>query len=153
MLSSWRSFYLSLACLIFCFSAAKSVEAIPNPSAINWGAPPPVFVTSLYAGVLGRAPESAAVVTAHAASVTSSPTSRWNKFWVFVNSPEYKGSSWARKPRTYNVYRRDNGIRRNYTYTVSKGPMNANWRHMYGKTTFGIASALRGFYYEHYPRP
>ena len=47
----------------FCLIVANTIKAVPNPGAINWDAlSPSAFVTSLYVGVLGRAPESAAVV-------------------------------------------------------------------------------------------
>lgn len=124
----------------------SAAQAIPNPNAINWGSTPTGFVTSLYAGVLGRAPESTAVVNGWAGQINSNPSSRLSVFWSFVNSPEYQGSRWAKQKRDYNLYQQYNSRSNRYSYTVSKGPLGADWRVAYGPTTFGIASALRGYY-------
>jgi len=152
MIFALKSFFSTLIVFSFCLVAASDTKAVPNPNAINWGASPTAFVTSLYVGVFGRSPENAAAVAGHAAFVTSSPRSRWNRFWVFINSPEYRRSRWAKQKRSYKLYQKYTIRSNRYTYTVSKGPLGARWRVVYGPTTFGIAAALRGYYNTYSPR-
>lgn len=134
-----------LVLTIISLVTVSTVSAVPNPGAISWSASPNTFVRSLYAGVLGRAPENNQVVTAWARRVNSNPTSRWNTFFAFTRSAEYRNSRWARQRKSYYLYQR---LNRNdtYSYTVSKGPLRAEWRPIFGRTTFGIAAALRGYY-------
>lgn len=128
-----------------------SAEAVPNPGAIVWKGSPRAFVTSLYLGVLGRQPESQAVVTGWAAQVDAGPGSRHRVFWAFINSPEYQQSNWARQPREYNVYRTYVMQGDFYRYSVSKGPLGADYYPQAGPFTFGVAMALKS-YYEAYAR-
>ncbi|MCO6512001.1 MAG: DUF4214 domain-containing protein [Aridibacter famidurans] len=121
-------------------------KAIPNPNAINWGASPTVFVSSLYTGVLGRAPESAAVVSGWAAKIDSNPSSRLSVFWGFVNSPEYQSSRWAKFKKDHNLFQKYDSRANRYLYAVGNASLGADWRVAYGPTTFGIAAALRGYY-------
>lgn len=139
---------VKMAVAVFALLLAASVDtySIPNPNAINWSASPTGFVTSLYVGVLGRSPESTAVVNGWATQVNSNPSSRLNVFWKFVGSPEYQASSWAKQRREYNLYQKYDSRSNRYTYSVSKGPLGAEYRVEYGPTTFGIAMALRGYY-------
>jgi len=80
------------ASLMAATAFATPAHAVANPGAIDWDAPPAAFVTSLYNGVLGRAPESGAVVASWAAQVTSNPSSRLQVMQRFVNSAEYRRS-------------------------------------------------------------
>lgn len=124
-------------------STVSPASAVANPGGIAWGASPTAFVTSLYTGVLGRAPESAAVVSAWAANVNSSPGSRKRAFWAFVNSQEYRNSFGSASGR-YNVYWKASG---RYTqYTVAKRQPGSYNGHADGPYSFGVASALRGYH-------
>jgi hypothetical protein len=124
--------------------ATSQAHAVPNPGGIDWTGSPAAFVTSLYTSVLGRAPESSAVVAGWAAQITASPASRRNVFWGFVSSPEYQASLWARQPREYAIYIRIEGDWN--LYVVSKGPLPAEYRLYEGRYTFGVAMALRQYY-------
>ncbi len=123
-----------------------SADAVPNPGAINWDGAPQVFVTSLYVGVLGRQAESQTVVNQWAAQVNRTAASRIRLFWAFINSPEYQGSGWARQRREYTVYRKYNMKSDSYSYSVSKGPLGADYYPQEGPYTFGVAMALRGYH-------
>lgn len=124
---------------------APNAEAVANPSAIVWNGAPRTFITSLYIGVLGRQPESQAVVTEWARQVNQDPHSRSRVFWGFINSREYQQSRWARLPREYYVYRKYVIQGDFYTYSVSKGPLGADYYPQAGPYTFGVAMALRGY--------
>jgi hypothetical protein len=141
-----KAIFLTIFATFVCLTAVNNVKAVPNPNSISWEAAPATFVTSLYTGVLDRGPENGRVVADHAARISTSPVSRWNMFWAFVNSPEYQSSRWARQNKEHSVYRKYNLRTRKYYYTVSKGPLAAEWRVNYGPTTFGIAVALRRYY-------
>lgn len=69
---------------------ASPVQAVQTPAAIDWSAAPLPFVTSLYWGVLGRAPESAAIVSAWATQIDGTYQSRLSVFMQIVASPEYR---------------------------------------------------------------
>ncbi len=125
--------------------AALNVEAVPNPSAIVWNGVPRTFITSLYLGVLGRQPENQTVVTEWARQVNQDPGSRSRVFWGFINSREYQQSRWARLPREYYIYRKYVIQGDFYTYSVSKGPLGADYYPQAGPYTFGVAMALRGY--------
>ena len=146
-----KSIFVALAIMLVCLVAASGVKAVPRPEAIRWKSSPTGFITSLYVGVLGRRPESRAVVAGWARRVTRRPGSRLSIFYSFIRSPEYKGSSWARQKREYFVYRRNNR-NRTKSYTVSKGPLRAEWRVVAGRYTFGMATATRNFYQSFYSR-
>lgn len=88
MKTLWKTIAMGL-CLSVTISSAPA-HAVANPAAIDWDAAPAAFVSSLYVGVLGRAPESGAVVTTWAAQVTSNPSSRLQVMQRFVSSPEYR---------------------------------------------------------------
>ncbi|MDD3845444.1 MAG: DUF4214 domain-containing protein [Syntrophorhabdaceae bacterium] len=133
-----------IAAVILC--GALDAEAVPNPGAISWRGSPTAFVTSLYVGVLGRQPESQAVVNGWAAQVNATPHSRYQVFWRFVNSPEYQGSRWAKQRREYTVYRKYYIKSDIYKYSVSKGPLGADYYPHAGPYTFGVAMALRGYF-------
>ncbi len=135
---------LIITAIVLC--AALNVEAVPNPGAIVWNGSPQAFITSLYVGVLGRQPETQAVVAGWARQVNSNPNSRYRVFWAFINSPEYQGSSWARQRKEYNVYRKYYIKSDTYKYSVSKGPLGAEYYPQAGPYTFGVAMALRGYY-------
>lgn len=132
-------------------SISLDAAAVPNPGAIVWKGSPRAFITSLYMGVLGRQPESRAVVTEWAAQVNASAGSRYQVFWAFINSPEYQQSTWAGQPREYNIYRTYVMQGDFYRYSVSKGPLGAEYYHHAGPYTFGVAMALKS-YYEAYAR-
>ena len=123
-----------------------TAEAVPNPGAINWTASPDGFVRSLYVGVLGRRIPASDDISGWSNQVTGNSNSRLKVFWGFINSAEYQQSSWARQRREYYLYQRYNIRGNTYTYSVSKGVLGADWRTVYGPTTFGIATALRGYY-------
>ena len=80
-------FCLLLAVMVALAGRAAAVEA---PSAIRWKAPPAEFVTSIYRGVLGRAPDNDVAVADWARVVTADPRSRLALFHRFVNSAEYR---------------------------------------------------------------
>lgn len=140
-----------VAAMILC--SAVGVEAVPNPGAINWNGSPQAFVTSLYVGVLGRQPESQAVVNGWAAQVNATAGSRQRVFWAFVGSPEYQGSSWARQRKEYTVYRQYYIKGDYYRYSVSKGPLGADYYPVGGPYTYGVAMALRGYHETFASRP
>lgn len=116
-----------LAFLIAGFSL--NALAMQSPRSIRWGYPPENFVHSLYVAVLGRNPESTAVVLAWARYATTPQGKLW-VFWQFRNSPEYR-HKYGRRPAGYGggcgpwikcwtVYYRvnQNGSK---DYTVSNG--------------------------------
>ena len=139
-----------LAVTVLC--VALDAEAVPNPGAIQWRASPRAFVTSLYVGVLGRQPESQAVVNGWATQVNATPHSRYQVFWRFVNSPEYQGSQWARQKREYTIYRKYYMKSDSWEYSVSKGPLGADYYPHAGPYTFGVAMALRDYFETFYTR-
>ena len=124
-------------------SIPAPAQAVANPAAINWETPSPtVFVTSLYTGVLGRAPESTAVVASWASSVTSNPTSRLNVLAGFVNSPEYR-SRFGSTTGTWQLgYRYVGNGRRWATYRTNDG----RWITSRNNLSNGYARALVGYY-------
>ncbi|MCZ7641581.1 MAG: DUF4214 domain-containing protein [Pseudorhodoplanes sp.] len=78
--------FLALAVLLGLALARAAI----NPSAIQWTASDPhVFITSLYHGVLGRAPESPMVVAQWARQISADPNSRMRVFNQFVGSPSF----------------------------------------------------------------
>jgi len=133
-----------VAAIVLC--TAFNAEAVPNPGGIVWNGAPRTFITSLYIGVLGRQPETQAVVTDWARQVNETATSRYRVFWAFINSPEYQQSSWAKQEREYNVYRKYVIQGDFFTYSVSKGPLGADYYPQSGPYTFGVAMALRNYY-------
>jgi len=137
-----------IAAIVLC--GALNVEAVPNPGAILWDASPQAFVTSLYVGVLGRQPESQAVVNGWAEYVNDKPISRLRVFWAFIGSIEYQGSSWAKQKKEYKIYREMDHNR--YRYSVSKGPLGAKYFPQDGPYTFGVAMAVRGYHETFYSR-
>jgi hypothetical protein len=139
---------LVVASVIFAVSTAN---AVPNHGAIVWKGTPRAFVTSLYIGVLGRQPESRAVVAQWATQVDETAQSRHRVFWAFINSPEYQQSNWASQPREYYVYRTYVMQGDFYRYSVSKGPLGAEYYPQAGPFSYGLAMALKA-YYEAYAR-
>ena len=124
----------------------------PDPLTIRWGASPTVFVRSLYTGVLGREAESSRVVSDWARTITSKPISRWRAMMGFVNSPEFRSRSWSKQRKDYYLYRRYNFRSGTYSYTVTKGPLSAEWRVVRGPSTFFFANAAMGYYRQFIPR-
>jgi hypothetical protein len=121
-------------------AASRPVHAVPQPDQIRWDAPPLLLVDDLYRSVLGRPPESAAVVQQWAAQITG-PESRYQLFWRFVQSPEYQASPWAQQRRGYDVWfetrwtENATGDRRMcQCYRYSKGPPNTGLRPAYQMT-------------------
>lgn len=150
MLKCKSVFLLSMTLAIFLMLGhAGPASAVPRPEAIQWRASPTAFVTSLYQGVLGRAPESAAVVNGWAQQAGSTAGSRKRLFWRFINSQEYRTSRWARLPREYNVYRRSQPRTRYWDYYAAKQPVGGHF--LEGTYTFGVAMALVGYYRAFYP--
>jgi hypothetical protein len=141
---------VAVAAMLVAGLYSTQAGAVPNPRAIQWKASPTVFVTSLYRGVLGRAPESRAVVVGWARQVNSRPGSRLSVFWHFVNSPEYQQSRWARLKREYFLYRESKPNRR-WNYFAAKFAMKGH-RIGGGPYTLGVARALVGYYQDFYPR-
>ena len=139
-----------IAAIILC--AALNAEAVPNPGAIAWRGSPTAFVTSLYVGVLGRQPESQQVVNGWATQVNATPHSRYQVFWRFINSREYQEGQWARQKREYTVYRKYYMNSDSYKYSVSKGPLGADYYPHAGPYTFGVAMALRDYFETFYTR-
>jgi hypothetical protein len=132
---------LAAALLVCAVANASPAQAVANPAAIDWDAPPTAFVTSLYWGVLGRAPESAAVVGGWAANVTSNPSSRLTVLSGFVNSPEYRGrfgepsGQWS-----VNYMIEGNTVR----WMASTNPNG--WFTQHNGLSSGYARALVGYY-------
>ena len=106
-----------------------NAEAIQNPGAIQWTAPPTAFVDSLYRGVLGRAPESQAVVNTWAGQINANPASRKTVFWAFVNSPEYQAKFQPSGPRTWSIWSRTSP---NEFVAAERNPGGAYWHHVEG---------------------
>ncbi len=82
---------------------ASPTHAVPEPDQIRWDAPPLLLVDDLYRCVLGRPPESAAVVQQWAAQITG-PQSRYDLFLRFLQSREYQASPWAQQRKGYQVW-------------------------------------------------
>lgn len=123
-------------------SLSAPASAVANPGAIDWDAPPAAFVGSLYAGVFGRTPESAAVVGGWAASVTSNPTSRLTVFRGFINSPEYRRRFGSTRGNWTLGYR----VRGNTTTWAAYSGFNANYTGHTSGISSGYARALVGYY-------
>lgn len=138
----WIAVFLMLA------TVAVPAQAVPKPRAIQWAAPPAAFVTSLYVGVLGRKPESAAVVSKWASQVNSKPESRLNVFWRFVGLPEYQRSKWARQKKEWNLYRKRQKSGR-YVYY---GAFFSSGQQIGGPYILGVVKALMNFYETFYSK-
>lgn len=128
------------------FTITLEASAVPSPGAIVWKGGPRAFVTSLYLGVLGRPPESQAVVNSWVTQVNDTANSRNRVFWAFINSAEYQQSNWASQPREYYVYRTYVMQGDFYRYSVSKGPLGADYYPQAGPFTFGVAKAVKAFH-------
>ena len=147
--------FLTLILISFSFFNPNQVQAVPNPNAINWKASPQGFIRSLYVGVLGRQPESNAVVIGWSKQVTKNVSSRKKVFWMFINSPEYQKSRWAKQKKEYKIYYKWNKRNRakwTRTWWVSKRINSASYRYHSGPFTYGIAKALRNYYATYYPK-
>ena len=134
-----------LAGALFATSASVTApaNAVASPGAINWTtSSPTAFVTSLYVGVLGRSPESSAVVATWAASVTSNPTSRLNVLAGFVNSPEYRAAYGSTAGTWQLGYRYVGNGRRWAAYRTNDG----RWITSRSNLSNGYARALVGYY-------
>lgn len=132
-----------LACLVALAGGSSTAHAIANPTAINWGTPSAAaFVTSLYIGVLGRAPESAAVVAGWAASVTGSMQSRLNVFNGFINSAEYRGK-YGSVTGPYAVWANNCPRSPANRYVVAVQPPRGSWSAQRNNVarTYGVALA------------
>jgi len=134
---------LFLAFVISTIGWAGHAEAIQNPGAILWQASPSVFVDSLYRGVLGRAPESQAVVNTWAGQVTGDPATRKRVFWAFVSSPEYQAIFQPSGPRTWSIWSRSDP--REFV-AAEHNPGGAYWHHVEGNLYQLWARALLGWY-------
>lgn len=150
---------LLAAAALAALGAAGQAFAVASPGAILWTYPPESFVTSLYNGVLGRAPESGAVVAGWAAQATT-PQGKWRVFWGFINSPEYRGKyggvrcAEARDCRgrgDWTVYYRRN--RWDTSYTVAQQIPNGYHGVVYGPYKYSVAIALRNFLAAFYTGP
>jgi len=135
--------FLFLAFVVGTIGWAGNAEAIQNPGAIQWQAPPQAFVDSLYRGVLGRAPESQAVVNTWAGQVNANPASRKTVFWHFVNSPEYQAKFQPSGPRTWSIWSRTDP--REFV-AAERNPGGAYWHHVEGNLYQLWARALLGWY-------
>ena len=120
--------------------------ALPRPGSINWRGSPNNFITSLYWGVLGRAPESRQVVAGWATQVTSQPSSRLKVFWRFVSSAEFQRSRYAKQKRQFYVYRKSQRNSRRWDYFAAKYSQSGGQRIAGGPYTHGVAVALVGYY-------
>jgi len=131
-------------------SYATAASAMSNPSAIRWMAEPSAFVTSLYYSVLGRAPESTAVVSGWASQATT-PAGKYRVFWSFVNSPEYQqkyGNAGGRIEWTI-YYRRDPAS----TYYALGRQMPRGFHGVvWGPYNYWIGSALKNYLNTFYRR-
>ncbi len=129
-----------------------TASAVSNANAINWTAPAPAFVTSLYVGVLGRAPESAAVVTGWAAQVTSKPASRLRVFHMFVGSPEYRGKNPRGTRGRYVLWTNNCPKSPSNRYVISTHMPRGSWSpNGGGRISYGYARALMGYYLAYVP--
>jgi hypothetical protein len=135
--------FLFLAFVVGMTGWTGSAEAIQNPGAILWQASPSVFVDSLYRGVLGRAPESQAVVNTWAGQVTGDPATRKRVFWHFVNSPEYQAKFQPSGPRTWSIWSRSAPRE---IVAAEHNPGGAYWHHVEGNLYQLWARALLGWY-------
>jgi len=135
--------FLFLAFVIGTIGWAGNAEAIQNPGAILWTASPQAFVDSLYRGVLGRAPESQAVVNTWAGQVNANPASRKTVFWHFVNSPEYQAKFQPSGPRTWSIWSRSAPPE---FVAAERNPGGAYWHHVEGNLYQLWARALLGWY-------
>lgn len=126
--------------------AAPAAHAIANPRAIDWDAPPAAFVTSLYVGVLGRSPESAAVVSGWAAGVTNAQ-SRLRVFHGFLNSPEYRNRYGSNATvGHYTVWIANCPRSPNSRAVVSTRMPAGSWSPRGGMWSWGYAMAYMGWY-------
>lgn len=142
-LRALRAVLVRLTFLMALAGGSSIAHAIANPTAIDWGTPSAAaFVTSLYVGVLGRAPESTAVVAGWAASVTGSMQSRLNVFHGFINSPEYRGRYGSVSGR-YAVWANNCPRSPANRYVVAVQPPRGSWSAQRNNVarTYGVALA------------
>jgi len=123
-----------------------SAQAIANGGAINWTAAPAAFVTSLYTGVLVRAPESGAVVAGWASSVTGDPRSRLNVFNGFIGSPEYRGRYPNGTRGTYHLWVNNCPKSPNNRFAVASTPPAGSWSAQINSVSYGYGIAMMGYY-------
>lgn len=134
---------LTLAAL----AAPPGVQAVPNPGAIAWKAPARAFIVSLYRGVLGRAPENQQVVEGWAAQVRNTAGSRLHMFERFLGCQEYQNSTWASRPREYNVYQAEQKNTKRWKYYYGKFAGAYSGRQIGGGPyTRGTAAAYAEYY-------
>ncbi len=140
-----------LVCAASIAGGASLAHAIASPGAINWSTPSATaFVTSLYVGVLGRAPESAAVVTGWAAGVTGINNSRLRVFHGFINSPEYRGKYGDVRGR-YTVWTNNCPKSPNNRYVVSTRMPRGSWSAQNNQVARNYGLALIGYYRAIFP--
>lgn len=140
--------FLFLVCVVGTIGWSGNAEAIQNPGAIQWTAPPTAFVDSLYRGVLGRAPESQAVVNTWAGQITGDPASRKKVFWHFVNSPEYQAKFQPSGARTWSVWK---GPGTRQYVAAERHPGDGYWHASDGSHYQLVARALLGWYLAYGP--
>jgi len=141
--------FLTILILSFFFSI-KSL-AVPRPEYINWIAQPRDFIISLYEGVFEGVTQdfltqNEANINDLASSIDGTPKSRYEMFWLFINSSEYQKSRWAKQKKEYSVYYKyvTSGTVEKNSYYVAKESTKADIG-IKGKYTFGVAMAVRDF--------
>lgn len=130
---------------VACAALSGQANAVEDNNAIDWDASPVAFITSLYWGVLGRAPDPGGLTSwtsAWTAKISANPTARLKVFEGFVASAEHRSLASSRDPRTYAVFYRTNGNR--IQYTVAKRPNG--WHTQTGYMSYREAAARRDYY-------
>lgn len=120
---------------------ASAAVAVADPNVIDWRGTPTAFITSLYWGILGRAPDREGM-RGYVRSINAKPSSCIRAFNSIVNSPEHKNTSHYKGKREYAVFYRSQG--NNWEYAVTKRPNG--WYSKTSYMTFREAAARRDYF-------
>lgn len=125
-------------------------HAVSNPILIQWRTPDArSFIVSLYQGVLGRNPESEAVVRSWMTQITSNPRSRLAVFNGFLSSPEYRRRFGA--GGQYHFWVNNCPRTPNNRFAVSVMPPAGSWSAQHNRISLGHGRALIGYYSAFWP--
>lgn len=147
-----RNALMGLTIVVTLAGTASSAHAVANPAAIAWGNPSAAaFVTSLYVGVLGRSPESAAVVAGWASNISGDIRTRLRVFHGFINSAEYKRRFRDGTRGRYTLWANNCPKSPNNRYSVSTRLPRGSWSAQRNQVSINYGRALMGYYMVAFP--